>query len=183
MAQSKKIKLQKRSRGAARIHKGLAMPAGPGGESTISFRDFADLKAKYFSFHGRLQRRPFIPRLLILVFVQLFFSLILYSRVVEAVLIGEMEFAVIFAIIFFVLLIPVVVSMCSLGVRRCHDINKSGAFFAVPFICYLFSYVAPVMGWNIGATAFQSVTAVSFLGLFTVKGTSGDNAYGPERIR
>jgi uncharacterized membrane protein YhaH (DUF805 family) len=47
----------------------------------------------------------------------------------------------------------------------------------------MFSYIAPVMGWDIGATAFQSITAVSFLGLFTVKGTPGDNAYGPERMR
>lgn len=33
------------------------------------------------------------------------------------------------------------------------------------------------------ATAAQSIMAVSYLGLFTVKGTSGDNAYGPERAR
>lgn len=183
MVQHKKIKLQKRSRNSTRIHKGLAMPAGSGGDSTISFRDYTDLKAKYFTFHGRIHRRPFMMRMLLLIFVQIFFSMILYSRFVESILIDKMDYAIIFAIIFAVLLIPVVWSMCSLGTRRCHDINKSGALFAIPFICYLLSYVAPAMGWDIGAMAFQSVTAVSFLGLFTVKGSSGDNAYGPERIR
>jgi uncharacterized membrane protein YhaH (DUF805 family) len=183
MAQHKKIKLKKRSQSSARIHKGLSMPVGPGGSSAVSFRNFADLKAKYFSFRGRIQRRPFILRMLILIFVQVFFSMILYSRFVEAILIGKMEYAILFAIIFFVLLIPVLWSMCSLGTRRCHDINKSGALFIIPFGCYMFSYIAPVMGWDIGATAFQSITAVSFLGLFTVRGTPGDNAYGPERMR
>lgn len=55
--------------------------------------------------------------------------------------------------------------------------------FAVPFICYLASYVLPVLGQDTAAMAAQSIMAVSYLGLFTVKGTSGDNAYGPERAR
>lgn len=54
---NQKIKLKKRSRQSARIHRGFAMPVGPGSEnSLVSFRDFADLKAKYFRFTGRIQR-------------------------------------------------------------------------------------------------------------------------------
>ena len=107
---NQKIKLKKRSRQSARIHRGFAMPVGPGSEnSLVSFRDFADLKAKYFRFTGRIQRRP--------------------------------------------------------------------------FICYLASYVLPVLGQDTAAMAAQSIMAVSYLGLFTVKGTSGDNAYGSERAR
>ena len=73
---NQKIKLKKRSRQSARIHRGFAMPVGPGSEnSLVSFRDFADLKAKYFRFTGRIQRRPFIFRTLILMFAQFMFSI------------------------------------------------------------------------------------------------------------
>lgn len=130
-----KIKLKKRSRQSARIHRGFAMPVGPGSEnSLVSFRDFADLKAKYFRFTGRIQRRPFIFRTLILMFAQFMFSIILYSKIVESILINHMEYAIIFGIIFVLLSIPAIWSQISLGVRRCHDINKPGLMFAVPFI-------------------------------------------------
>ena len=181
---NQKIKLKKRSRQSARIHRGFAMPVGPGSEnSLVSFRDFADLKAKYFRFTGRIQRRPFIFRTLILMFAQFMFSITLYSKIVESILINHMEYAITFGIIFVLLSIPAIWSQISLGVRRCHDINKPGLMFAVPFICYLASYVLPVLGQDTAATAAQSIMAVSYLGLFTVKGTSGDNAYGPERAR
>mgnify|MGYP000326206268 CR=1 FL=1 len=62
-----------------------------------------------------------------------------------------MEYAIIFAIIFVLLSIPAVWSQISLGVRRCHDINKPGLMFAVPFICYLASYVLPVLGQDTAA--------------------------------
>ena len=57
MAKHKKIQLKKRSGPAARIHRGLSMPVGPGSDSsTLSFRSLAELKAKYFVFTGRLPR-------------------------------------------------------------------------------------------------------------------------------
>jgi uncharacterized membrane protein YhaH (DUF805 family) len=184
MSHGKKIKLQKRSDQSIRIRKGLSMPVGQGGEnSAISFRDFKDLKKKYFTFQGRLQRHPFILRVLLLAFAQFMFSLILYSRFVESLIIQRLEFAALFAIIFVVLTIPVVWAHLSLGTRRCHDLNKSGAVFAVPYICYLASYVTPLLGWPTVALVVQAITVVSFLALFIIKGTDGDNAYGPERAR
>ena len=84
MAKHKKIQLKKRSGPAARIHRGLSMPVGPGSDSsTLSFRSLAELKAKYFVFTGRLPRRSFIMRTLVLMFAQLMFSAILYSRFAE----------------------------------------------------------------------------------------------------
>ena len=72
MAKHKKIQLKKRSGPAARIHRGLSMPVGPGSDSsTLSFRSLAELKAKYFVFTGRLPRRSFIMRTLVLMFAQL----------------------------------------------------------------------------------------------------------------
>lgn len=92
------------------------MPVGPGSEnSLVSFRDFADLKAKYFRFTGRIQRRPFIFRTLILMFAQFMFSIILYSKIVESILINHMEYAIIFGIIFVLLSIPAIWSQISLA--------------------------------------------------------------------
>ena len=90
------------------------MPVGPGSETASpSFRDFADLKAKYFRFTGRIQRRPFIFRTLILMFAQFMFSIILYSKIVESILINHMEYAIIFGIIFVLLSIPAIWSQIS----------------------------------------------------------------------
>ena len=114
---NKKIQLKKRSRQSARIHRGLAMPVGPGSEnSLVSFRD-------------------------------------------------------------------TVWAHLSLGTRRFHDLNKPGALFAIPYIAYLASYILPVLAFDTAALAAQSIMAVCYLGLATVKGTDGDNAYGPERAR
>lgn len=186
MAQrQKKIQLKKRSRPSAQIHRGLSMPVGPGSEnSLVSFRDFKDLKAKYFRFHGRLARQPFFFRTLILMIAQFMFTAILYMKTIEAIFIGRMEFAIAFGVLFVVLSIPTIWAQLSLGMRRCHDINKPGALFLIPFACYVLSYVCTAWGIDDTITmAVQSVMAVTYLGLVMVKGTSGDNAYGPERAR
>ena len=63
----KKIKLQKKTGPihAARVKTGLTMPVGMVSDnSLISFRDMKDLRAKYFTFKGRLPRKPFIVRIL-----------------------------------------------------------------------------------------------------------------------
>ena len=172
MAKHKKIQLKKRSGPAARIHRGLSMPVGPGSDSsTLSFRSLAELKAKYFVFTGRLPRRSFIMRTLVLMFAQLMlFGYFCYSRFAEAVLINRMDYAAVFGIIFVLLSIPVIWSQLSLGVRRCHDMNKQGALFIIPFACYLASYVLPIAGMDTAATAAQSIMAVSYLGFFYRKG-------------
>ena len=57
MAHNKKMKLQKRSRQSARIHRGFEMPVGMGSEDSIlGFRTSKELKEKYFYFHGRVAR-------------------------------------------------------------------------------------------------------------------------------
>ncbi len=184
MTRNKKIQLKRRSGASARIHRGLSMPVGPGSDnSTVSFRSLAELKAKYFVLTGRLARRPFIMRTLILMFAQFMFSVILYSRIVEAILVKKPEFAVVFGIIFIILTIPAVWSQISLGVRRCHDMNRQGALFIIPFACYLASYVAPILGWSTVADVVQGLAGIFYLALFCIKGNAADNVYGPARPR
>ncbi len=185
MAKNKKIQLKKRSASSARIHKGLAMPVGPGSENSIvSFRDFNDLKQKYFRFRGRIGRRQFLLRTLILMIAQFMFTAILYAKIAESLWLGLQAFALGFALLFIVFTIPAVWSQLSLGMRRCHDLNQGGAVFFIPFLCYIGSYLCVAWGVDDSITlAVQSITAVTYLALATVKGTTGDNTYGPERAR
>lgn len=186
MAQRKnKLQLKKRSQTTANIHRGLSMPVGAGSEnSLVSFRDFKDLKEKYFRFSGRLGRRAFLCRTLVLMIAQFMFTAILYMKSLEALWIGRLELAVIFAVLFIALTIPVVWAQLSLGMRRCHDLSKPGWLFFLPFGCYVLSYVCTAWGVDDTITmAVQSVMAVTYLALCTVKGTSGANPYGPARLR
>lgn len=185
MAQhNKKIQLKKRSRTSAQLHRGFSMPVGPGSEnSLISFRNFKDLKAKYFRFKGRIARQPFIARTLVLMAAQFLFSAILYAKFIESLWLGMAWLALLFSVLFLVLSIPVVWAQLALGWRRCHDMNKSGPVFLIPFVCYMLSYVFTGIGLETEAMLVQSITAVTYLWLFTGKGTAGDNAYGTERAR
>ena len=185
MAHNKKMKLQKRSRQSARIHRGFEMPVGMGSEDSIlGFRTSKELKEKYFYFHGRVARRPFLMRTILLMIAQFMFTFILYLKLAEAITIGRSDFAALFGLLLVVLTIPTVWSELSLGWRRCHDINKSGALFIIPYLCYLGSFLGPILGLDSPvAMAVQSIMAVTYLGLFYVRGTEGDNASGPARSR
>lgn len=185
-SKKKKIKLQKKTGPIHEVRKktGLTMPVGMVSDnSVLSFRDMADLRGKYFTFHGRLARKPFTMRMLLLSFAQFFMTVILLNRLIEAVSIGEMGFAILFAIIFFIFTIPIVVSQFSLGSRRIHDLNQPGFLFVLPYICYVASFLLTAWNYADFAMIAQALTAILYIGLFTIRGTVGDNAYDRERSR
>ena len=182
----KKIKLEKKTGPIyhAKVKTGFTMPVGMVSEgNSISFRDFADLKAKYFTFHGRLARKPFILRILLLSFAQFIMTIIMLNRLMEALMIQNMTFAAIFGVIFLAFTVPIMWSQLSLGFRRCHDLNQPGALFLIPYICYISSFLTTAWGYETAGIIVQSITAVIYLALFTVRGTVGDNAYDHERAR
>jgi uncharacterized membrane protein YhaH (DUF805 family) len=182
----KKIKLQKKTGPihAARVKTGLTMPVGMVSDnSLISFRDMKDLRAKYFTFKGRLPRKPFIVRILMLSFAQFIMTLILLNKIFEALMVQETTLAIVFAIIFIVFSIPMIASQVSLGYRRCHDLNQPGIAFIIPYLCYIASFLTTAWHYEMASLITQSVTAVLYLALFSVRGTVGDNAYDRERSR
>ena len=138
--------------------------------SLLSFRDMADLKAKYFTFSGTLERKPCAARLVMLLFCQFIMTAILAGRIIEALFVGQLFFTIFFGVLLVALNIPVIWAEFSLGVRRLHDLQKPGLLFIVPFLCYIASFAATAMGYDMVATIVQSVTAVLFLALFTIKG-------------
>lgn len=180
MKEKQKIRLKKRSEQEIKLRRGFELPARAG-NGTVSFTSIGDLRAKYFRTEGRLARRPFILRTLVLMAAQVLYSLILYSRFVESLLIGRQDLAILFFIIFIILSIPVVVAEFSLGVRRCHDLNIQGAAFIIPLFFYLSLYILPlvknVLLWNV----FLAAAAVMYLCLFTMNKKDKDNIYGEDR--
>ena len=90
MAKGKKIKLQKRSTPLTRTREGLSLPEGAGNSGYIGFQNAQDLKEKYFVRTGRLGRMPFALRMFVLFVAQFMFTFILYNRIVEGIILGQL---------------------------------------------------------------------------------------------
>ncbi len=114
-------------------------------------------KEKYFCFQGRLNRKPYILRSILLSIGSGIAAGIL--GVLLGVLLGDsllsyVGCAVISAAAF--------LSALSLCVRRLHDLNRSGLLWLLSFI--------PVINF------FLAIYVIFF------KGTEGDNRYGPDPL-
>ena len=86
-----------------------------------------EFKHDYFSFKGRLNRKPFLMRLMMLGAISIFFVLIVINA--EPHLKEDpAHFAtnVRKSLVFWVYYIPLIIASISLGVRRLHDLNLSG---------------------------------------------------------
>lgn len=110
-------------------------------------------KEKYFSFHGRLNRKHYILRSIVLNIGSGMLAGILAVLLGDAVL-SFVGCAAISVAVFF--------SALSLCVRRLHDLNRSGFLFLLFFI--------PVINF------FLAIYLIFF------KGTEGENRYGSDPL-
>lgn len=108
---------------------------------------------KNFSFKGRARRKEYwmfvlfvIPISLVLAFIDGFFGF--YSEAAGIGLLGA------------IFTISILVQGIAVGVRRLHDIGRSGWWLLINLI--------PFVGWMI------------VLVLMALKGKQGDNSYGPD---
>ena len=115
MAKGKKIKLQKRSTPLTRTREGLSLPEGAGNSGYIGFQNAQDLKEKYFVRTGRLGRMPFALRMFVLFVAQFMFTFILYNRIVEGIILGQLWICALFGILLILFTVPTVMSQISLG--------------------------------------------------------------------
>lgn len=178
MVKAKKIKLQKRSVPDARVHEGLSLPAGAGGSGHIGFKNTADLKEKYFVRTGRLARVPFVLRMLVLFFAQFIFTFVLYSRMAEGILLNQPLIAALFGLLLLAFTVPTFFSQLSLGIRRCHDTNRSAAYIALPLSCYYGAFFFPLLGLGEAGTFAQFAAFIAYAALAFMKGSVGANKYG-----
>ena len=138
-----------------------------------------EFKHDYFSFKGRLNRKPFLMRLMMLGAISIFFVLIVINA--EPHLKEDpAHFAtnVRKSLVFWVYYIPLIIASISLGVRRLHDLNLSGWWM-------LLGSGALLSTVNTGNTAIDLAAAILFyiaqlfnLFLIFFRGTKGPNRFG-----
>ncbi|MDL2281082.1 DUF805 domain-containing protein [Selenomonadales bacterium OttesenSCG-928-I06] len=117
-----------------------------------------DMKNKFFSCEGRLNRKPYIIRIIILWLLSFIISSILYTTMQEQGI-----------ILAFVLTLPLTLASISLGIRRLHDLNYRG-------------------WWLVGLLALCCIPVVQVLAiipvllLLCVRGTKGANKFGQDPL-
>ncbi len=110
-------------------------------------------KEKYFCFQGRLNRKPYILRSILLSIGSGIVAGIL------AVLLGDSLLSIMSCA---AISVAAFLSALSLCVRRLHDLNRTGLLWLLSFI--------PVINF------FLAIYVIFF------KGTEGDNRYGPDPL-
>lgn len=142
-----------------------------------------EFKHDYFTFKGRLNRKPFLMRLMMLGAISIFFVLIVINA--EPHLKEDpAHFAVNVrkSLVFWVYYIPLIIASVSLGVRRLHDLNLSGWWM-------LLGSGALLSTVNTGNTAIDLAAAILFyiaqlfnLFLIFFRGTKGPNRFGEDPV-
>ena len=142
-----------------------------------------EFKHDYFSFKGRLNRKPFLMRLMMLGAISIFFVLIVINA--EPHLKEDpAHFAtnVRKSLVFWVYYIPLIIASISLGVRRLHDLNLSGWWMFLGSGALLSTV-------NTGNTAIDLAAAILFyiaqlfnLFLIFFRGTKGPNRFGEDPV-
>lgn len=154
----------------------------------------------FFSFQGRLNRKPYWLRALLLVFL---FAVAVVVLAFAGASLGLGQSAIFLLIPLYLLILIVVLS---LAVRRLHDRNKSGwwlmVFYVLPMIlggvaAYMSfpadlsslgdpNAVPPAISLNPISIVLQLASfGLSIWGLIEMgflKGTTGDNQYGPDPL-
>ena len=114
-------------------------------------------KEKYFSFKGRLNRKRFILRSIVISIINAILAAVLCRHL------GDSAILAVFVAISFVGF----VAGLSLNVRRLHDLNHSGFFCLLLLIPFSF---------------FIIIDFFLLIYLIFFKGTEGDNQYGPDPL-
>lgn len=123
------------------------------------------IREKYFGFHGRLNRKPYILRGLTLIPAYILMDVLLEYLMKNVIFFQEYPIALDLVCYFFLFLCFTVIN--SLRLRRLHDLNQSG-WFCLPIIILVFIY--PIT--NLGIEPWFCF----------MKGTEGDNKYGPDPL-
>ena len=120
----------------------------------------------YFTWRGRLNRRPYFLR---------YFSYLIVNLILKEILMnsfyGTNDIFKSTRIIFIILAIVASIFMLMQIIRRLHDLNKSGWYVSLVILLY---YIIPFFDWLI--------VLFFYLYLFLAKGTNGSNRFGPNPL-
>lgn len=117
------------------------------------------IKEMFFSFEGRLNRQRYLLRVLALGLVDSIITFVLESLMMGAFLAGSSGTGIVIGLLWLLIFVFFMIIGISLGVRRCHDLDKSG--------WYLLAGILIIPG----------------LYLIFAKGTEGQNQYGPDPLQ
>ena len=127
---------------------------------------FSTLLKDYFSFSGRLNRKPYICRSIAVTFISIALAFLLFFVFAGFPLARQYkypEYVWLHVTLFILIFLLTVWSGFSLGVRRCHDVEKSGWWLLLGLVPYI------NVAWG--------------LYLIFKRGTIGQNKYGDDPIR
>lgn len=142
-----------------------------------SGKDFAEM---YFSFNGRLNRKPYIIRLVLLTVAFILFILVLLGDNIDAVLEGDYSGLGMELILSGLLIIPYEISIYSLSIRRAHDCGKGLYYGLLPVICdLLFLFIDQEHLSNVMYVC--SLIARGYLAFSP--GEKGPNQYGEDPLK
>ena len=137
----------------------------------------------YFSFNGRLNRKPFFMQVMMLAAMSIF--LILYIITVEPSLKADpVNFGtnVRRYVIFWVVYIPLIISGISLGVRRLHDMNLSGWWMLLSIGSFFGGTDYGSASVNLMVTILGIIAQMFSIVLLLRRGTRGPNRFGEDPI-
>ena len=144
--------------------------------------DAQELREKFFSCQGRLNRKPFIMRLLGVIVVSMIFYALFYS------LLGNKQVADGAAIVIFII---EVVAIYTLVVRRLHDLGM-GQPLAVLYLVivilqpFFFRLIAELPEDSMEAQVVQGLelfTNLLIVCLMMIRGKRGPNQYGDDPLQ
>ncbi len=142
-----------------------------------------EFKQSYFCFSGRLNRKPFLMRLMMLGAISIFFVLIVINA--EPHLKQDpAHFAenVRKTLTFWVYYIPLIIASVSLGVRRLHDMNLSGWWMLVGTGAMLSNVNTGNSAIDLAASILFYIAQMFNIFLIFFRGTRGPNKYGEDLL-
>ena len=144
----------------------------------------------FFSFSGRLNRKPYCLRSLLLVAITIISFIALFSFVGVGIAEAQNPFAIlgelgIVLVLVLALYLIILVASVALAVRRLHDRDKSGwwvlVFILLPSVLQSAAGQAPDLALVLQLASFAiSLWALVELGF--LRGTPGPNRYGPDPL-
>lgn len=144
--------------------------------------DAQELREKFFSCQGRLNRKPFIMRLLGVIVVSMIFYALFYS------LLGSKQVADGAAIVIFII---EVVAIYTLVVRRLHDLGMGQPLAVIYLVIailqpFFFRLIAELPEDSMEAQVVQGLnlfTMLLIVCLMMIRGKRGQNQYGDDSLQ
>ncbi|WP_264212308.1 DUF805 domain-containing protein [Leisingera thetidis] len=129
-------------------------------------------KKKYATFSGRASRSEYWFSFLFVMLVEcVLFGVVVAFGAMAYTTTGELSGAAAGAVgVLIVFFLAAIIPMISVTIRRLHDRNMSGWWYLGFVVVGMVPYVGIIV-------------SIAFLVIFALKGTDGDNRFGPDPLR